>query len=145
MWLHMPSQPSCFPWLSAQIFSANRKLPTFLSLPALAPPPTAWERQGLYPGLFLCAPCTVLDPVGLFESGHHRPDSCSTRMYCLGPCQDLSLEFALENFWSLLTNEDQVMTASVPEIRVSVHAARKRLQAPDFSLAVCYSFLFSSP
>lgn len=69
------------------------------------------------------------------------PASCSTSLHLLGPCQDLSLEFALENSWFLLTSEGR----AVPGFRISVHTVQKFSWASNFSFAVCRSFPFSSP
>lgn len=69
------------------------------------------------------------------------PTFCSTKCHPLGPCQDLSLEFASENSWLLLTGEGR----AVPGFRISIHTAQKFSCTSNFSLTVCHSFLFSSP
>lgn len=45
-----------------------------------------------------------------------NPASSSTRRHRLGPCQHLSVEFALENSCFLLTGEGRAVAALVPEL-----------------------------
>lgn len=81
--------------------------------------------QKLHPGL-LCAVGTALGPVRVSESAGLRrlgPSARSTRPCRLGPCQALSVEFASENSWFLLTGEGRTVTAFVPGLRVSDHTA----------------------
>lgn len=94
-----------------------------LAPPALAPPTffphnlgkLVWREglmQELRSGTLLC-PCIAPGPMGMPESAelHRRlgPHLLQHKEPPLGPCQDLSQEFASENSWFLLTGEGRAV------------------------------------
>lgn len=73
--------------------------------------------------------------------GTEGPASGSTRHHCLDTCQNVSVEFALENSWFLLTTEGRAVAVFVPGLRVSVHTETGHLTSHLLSVTLSHSLL----